>query len=96
MGENFIKTDAKIYIDGKEVENFSIMDAPIIEANEAQSGDVVKLYDSCSATITLTKKQSKRLLKAFLKAERKFKRKQLFAAIKNKFKGVFKCKQNNT
>jgi hypothetical protein len=87
MNENFIKTDAKIYIDGKEVENFSISDAPIIEANEAQSNEINKLFDSYSATITLNRKQSKRLWKAFKKAERKWKRKQFFAKIKNIFKG---------
>lgn len=87
MNKHFIKTDAKIFIDGKEVENFSISEAPIIEANEAQSIEINKLFDSCSATITLTKKQSKRMWKAFQKAERKWKRKQFFAKIKNIFKG---------
>lgn len=87
--KDFIKTDARIFVDGKEVENFSVMDAPIIEAREAQSGDVLKMYDSFSATITLNRKQSKRLIKAFKKAERKWKRKQFFTKIKNKFKGGF-------
>ncbi len=87
MGDNFIKTDAKIFIDGKEVENFSVMDAPIIAADEANSKECSGLYDSFTGTITLSRKQSKRLLKAFLKAERKWKRKQFFAKIKNIFKG---------
>lgn len=87
MNENFIKTDLKIYIDGKEIENFSISDAPIFESREAQSNEMNKTFDSFSGTITLTKKQSKRMWKAFQKAERKWKRKQFFAKIKNIFKG---------
>ena len=71
MIKNFIKTDAKIYIDGKEVENFSVMDAPIIASNEANSKECNGLYDSFTGTITLSRKQSKRLLRAFKRAERK-------------------------
>jgi hypothetical protein len=87
MNKHFVKTDAKIYIDGKEVENFSVADAPIIASDEANSKDCSGLYDSFTGTITLSRKQSKRLLKAFKRAERKWKRKQFFAKIKNIFKG---------
>lgn len=79
---NFIKTDAKIFIDGKEVENFSIMDAPIIASDEANSKDCSGLYDSFTGTITLSRKQSKRLLKAFKRAERKWLWKQLLKTFK--------------
>jgi hypothetical protein len=79
---NFIKTDAKIFIDGKEVENFSIMDAPIIASDEANSKECNGLYDSFTGTITLSRKQSKRLLKAFKRAERKWLWKQLLKTFK--------------
>lgn len=82
MIKNFIKTDAKIYIDGKEVENFSITDAPIIASDEANSKDCSGLYDSFTGTITLSRKQSKRLLKAFKRAERKWLWKQLLKTFK--------------
>ena len=69
--KDFIKTDVKLFIDDKEVSNFEIMDAPIIASNEANSKDCIGLYDSFTGTITLTRKQSKRLLRAFKRAERK-------------------------
>lgn len=82
MNENFIKTDLKIYIDGKEIENFSIADAPIIASDEANSKECNGLYDSFTGTITLSRKQSKRLLKAFKRAERKWLWKQLLKTFK--------------
>ena len=86
---NYIRTNVKIYVDGKEVENLSVMDAPIIATDEAQSGEVVKLYDSFSGTIKLTRKQSKRLFRIFQKAEKKQRRKEFFERIKSIFKGGF-------
>jgi hypothetical protein len=82
MNKHFVKTDAKIYIDGKEVENFSVADAPIIASDEANSKECNGLYDSFTGTITLSRKQSKRLLKAFKRAERKWLWKQLLKTFK--------------
>lgn len=87
--KNFIKTDAKIFLDNKEVANFEVLDAPIIASDEANSKECNKVYDSFTGTITLTRKQSKRILRAFLKAERKYRRKQFFEKLKNIFKGGF-------
>ena len=82
MIKDYIKTDVKLFIDDKEVTNFEIMDAPIIALDEANSKDCSGLYDSFTGTITLTRKQSKRLLKVFKRAERKWLWKQLFKTYK--------------
>ena len=78
--KNFIKTEAKIYLDGKEVTNFFADEVQVIRTDEAQSGEVLKLYDSFSGTITLSGKQARRFIKVMKKAMRKNRWKQ----IKNK------------
>ena len=83
MKEDYIKTETKIFLDGKEVTNFAIEEAPIIATNEAQSGECLKLYDSFSGTITLSRKQAKRMLRVFRKAERKAARKYRWEKIKS-------------
>jgi hypothetical protein len=85
--KDFLKTDVKIFLDEKEVANFDFTEAPIIAADEAQSAEVIKLYDSFEGTITLTRKQAKRMLRVFRKAERRYRWKQFFQAVKNIFKG---------
>ena len=82
MGTDFIKTEAKIYLDGKEVTNFFTEEVPIIATNEAQSGECLKLYDSFSGTITLSRKQAKRFIKIMCKAERKAARKYRWEKFK--------------
>lgn len=82
MGEDFIKTEAKIYLDGKEVTNFFPGEVKVIAADEAQSGECLKLYDSFSGTITLSRKQSKRLIKGLLRAEKRAIRKYRWEKFK--------------
>lgn len=84
--KDFIKTEAKIYLDGKEVTNFFAEEIRVISTDEAQSGEVLKLYDSFSGTITLSPKQAKRLIKAMRRIERKYEWKKLWHKIRSCFK----------
>ena len=69
--KNYIKTEAKIFLDGKEVTNFFTNGVQVIRTDEAQSGEVLKLYDPFSGTITLSGKQARRLIRAMNKVMRK-------------------------
>lgn len=82
FSKNYIKTEAKIYLDGKEVENFFADQVKVIAVDEAQSGEILKLYDSFSGKITLTDKQAKRLIKAMKKVQRKWSLKQKLYSFK--------------
>lgn len=84
--KDFIKTEAKIYLDGKEVTNFFAEEIRVISTDEAQSGEVLKLYDSFSGTITLSSKQAKRLIKAMRRIERKYEWKNIWHKIRSCFK----------
>lgn len=84
--KDFIRTEAKIYLDGKEVTNFFTEEVQVIGTDECNSGEVLKLYDSFSGTITLSGKQAKRFIKAMVKAERKHK----MQILKSKFQNLFK------
>ena len=69
--KNYIKTEAKIFLDGKEVTNFFANGVQVIRTDEAQSGEVLKLYDPFSGTITLSGRQARRLIRAMNKVMRK-------------------------
>ena len=84
--KNFIKTEAKIFLDGKEVTNFFTDGVRVIGTDEAQSVEVLKLYDAFSGTITLSYKQSKRFIKQMNKALRKNRWKQIKDKIFRKVK----------
>ena len=84
--KNYIKTEAKIYLDGKEVTNFFTEEVQVIGTDEAQSGEVLKLYDSFSGTITLSGKQTRRFIKEMKKALRKNRWKQIKDKIFRKVK----------
>lgn len=86
--KDFIKTEAKVFLDGKEVTNFFTEEVQVIGTDECNSGEVLKLYDSFSGTITLSGKQAKRFIKAMVKAERKYKIQQLKIKFQNLFKVV--------
>lgn len=86
MKKDYIKTEVKIYLDEKEVTNFLPGEVKVIATDEAQSGECLKLYDSFSGTITLSRKQSRRLIKQLCKAERKAIRKYKWEKFKNMFK----------
>lgn len=84
--KNFIKTEAKIYLDGKEVTNFFTDEVQVIATDEAQSVEVLKLYDSFSGTITLSGKQARRFIKQMNKALRKNRWEQIKDKIFRKVK----------
>ena len=86
--KNFIRTEAKVFLDGKEITNFFTEEVQVIATDEANSDEVLKIYDSFSGTITLTRKQARRFIKVMVKAERKHKWKELKAKIQNMFKVV--------
>ena len=86
--KDFIKTEAKVFLDGKEVTNFFTEEVKVIRTDEANSGEVLKLYDSFSGTITLSAVQAKRLIKAMQKAERQYKWQKLKVKFQNLFKVV--------
>ena len=86
--KDFIKTEANVFLDGKEVTNFFTEEVQVIGTDECNSGEVLKLYDSFSGTITLSGKQAKRFIKAMKKAERKWKMQQLKVKFQNLFKVV--------
>lgn len=86
--KDFIKTEAKVFIDGKEVTNFFTEEVQVITTEECNSGEVLKLYDSFSGTITLSGKQAKRFIKAMVKAERKHRKQKLKVKFQNLFKVV--------
>lgn len=86
--KDFIRTEAKIYLDGKEVTNFFTEEVQVIGTDECNSGGVLKLYDSFSGTITLSGKQAKRFIKAMVKAERDHKKQKLKVKFQNMFKVV--------
>lgn len=88
--KDFIKTEAKVFIDGKEVTNFFTEEVQVITNEECNSGEVLKLYDSFSGTITLSGKQAKRFIKAMVKAERKNRNQLLKQKLKVKFQNLFK------
>ena len=88
--KDFIKTEAKVFIDGKEVTNFFTEEVQVITTEECNSGEVLKLYDSFSGTITLSGKQAKRFIKAMVKAERKNRNQLLKQKLKVKFQNLFK------
>lgn len=77
--KNFIKTEAKVFLDGKEITNFFTDEVQVIRTDESNSGEVLKLYDSFSGTITLSDEQAKRLIKGMIKAQRQWKKQQLKA-----------------
>lgn len=84
--KNFIKTEAKIYLDGKEVTNFFANGVQVIRTDEAQSGEVLKLYDPFSGTITLSGKQARRFIKLMKKAVRENRWKQIKERLFKKVK----------
>ena len=86
--KNFIRTEAKVFLDGKEITNFFTEEVQVIATDEANSDEVLKIYDSFSGTITLTRKQARRFIKVMVKAERKRKWEELKAKIQNMFKVV--------
>ena len=88
--KDFIKTEAKFYLDGKEITNFFTEEVQVIATDECNSGEVLKLYDSFSGTITLSRKQAKRLIKVMVKAERKNRNQLLKQLLKVKFQNLFK------
>lgn len=88
--KDFIKTEAKFYLDGKEITNFFTEEVQVIATDECNSGEVLKLYDSFSGTITLSRKQAKRLIKVMVKAERKHRNQLLKQLLKVKFQNLFK------
>lgn len=88
--KDYIKTEAKVYLDGKEITNFFTEEVQVIGTDECNSGEVLKLYDSFEGTITLTGKQAKRFIKAMIKAERKWKVERLKAKLKLTFQKMFK------
>lgn len=82
MRKDYIKTEAKVYLDGKEITNFFTGEVQVIAFDEANNSEVLKRYDAFEGTITLTGKQAKRFIKAMIKAERKRKLQQLRAKLK--------------
>ena len=91
MGEkDFIKTEAKVYLDGKEITNFFTDEVQVIGLDEANSSEVLKRYDAFEGTITLTGKQAKRFIKAMVKAERQWKLQQLKKKLKVNFQKLLK------
>lgn len=88
--KDYIKTEAKVYLDGKEVTNFFTEEVQVIATDECNSGEVLKLYDSFEGTITLNAKQARRFIRAMEKAERKWKIEKLKAKLKLTFQKMFK------
>lgn len=86
--KDFIRTEAKVFLDGKEITNFFTEEVQVIATDEANSGEVLKLYDSFSGTITLSSKQARRLIRVMVKAERKHKMQQLKIKFQKLFKDV--------
>lgn len=87
--KDFVKTEVKIYLDGKEVTNFFANELKIISTSEAQSGEVLKRYDSFSGSITLTHKQARRLIREMVKVERNYLRNYLCSRLFKFVQGIF-------
>lgn len=82
MRKDYIKTEAKVYLDGKEITNFFTDEVQVIAFDEANNSEVLKRYDAFEGTITLTGKQAKRFIKVMVRAERQRKLQQLKAKLK--------------
>lgn len=82
---DYIKTEAKVYLDGKEVTNFFTEQVQVIRTDEANSGEVLKLYDPFSGTITLSDKQVRRLIRCMKKAQRHYWKENLFKVVQGWF-----------
>lgn len=83
---DYIKTEAKVYLDGKEVTNFFTEQVQVIRTDEANSDEVLKLYDSFSGTITLSGKQVRRFIRCMKKAQKHYFRGNLFKVVQGWFK----------
>lgn len=85
--KEYAKTEAKVYLDGKEITNFFTDDVQVIEQSDVESSEIQKRYEF-EGTITLTGKQAKRFIKAMVKAERKWKMQKLKLTFQKMFKVV--------
>ena len=85
--KDYVKTEAKVYLDGKEITNFFTDEVQVIKQSDAEGSEIQKRYEF-ESTITLTGKQAKRFIKAMVKAERKWKIQRLKLTFQKMFKVV--------
>ncbi len=87
--KDYVKSESKVYLDGKEITNFFTNEVQVIKQSDAEGSEIQKWYEF-ESTITLTGKQAKRFIKAMVKAERKWKIQRLKAKLKLTFQKMFK------
>lgn len=63
----YIKTDIQIFINGKEIKDFSSDTGKIITVQESNGKSMLAIYDDFTSEVVLTFKQKLRFVKHLLK-----------------------------